>query len=245
MLHHASVSISSLTFGGTPGKPAATLVPGYQSAADSNADTRVCVTPTCWNASVNILLSLSPNYKKINPCTDFEELVCGGWNQNHVLDPDEPMAVASIFTELERKALAIQREILEGPYPVNHLMRGPSAVDRENFHKMKEAYHACMNENVTPKAGAEPLIKILNEIVRLFPAEVPILLDNASIEAQERDEIAIVMTFLSKFFVSTLLDLEPGRNIEDPVSKVPSPLSSSLSIGAFKLLTLTYRPRGD
>jgi Peptidase family M13 len=223
------VPIKSLTFDETPRKPAATLVPEYESTVNSNADTRVCVTPTCQNASVNILLSLSPDYKKIDPCIDFEELVCGGWNQNHVLNSDEPMTVASVFTELENKVLAIQREILEGPYPI---MGDSSAIDRENFDKIKVAYHACMNENITPKAGAESLTKILNEIVRLYPAEAPTLLDNVSIETQERDEIANVMTFLSKFYVSTLLDLEPGRNIKDPVSKILLPLLCSLSTGA-------------
>jgi endothelin-converting enzyme len=174
--------------------------------------------PACRNASESILLSLSPNYKNIDPCTNFEELVCGGWNQNHILK-SELTAPASVFTKLEKETLVIRREILEGPYPNNYLLSDSSAIDRKIFKKIKETYHACMNEDPASKFGAEPLIEILNEVIRLFPVEAPTSLKNVSTETREQDEMANIIIFLSKLYVTALVSLSVGLNIEDPVSR--------------------------
>ncbi len=35
--------------------------------------TALCLTPACIHAADKLLTSLSPNYQKLDPCTDFEE----------------------------------------------------------------------------------------------------------------------------------------------------------------------------
>jgi hypothetical protein len=43
----------------------------------------LCLTPACVHAASELLYNLAPNYKELDPCDDFEELVCGGWRDKH------------------------------------------------------------------------------------------------------------------------------------------------------------------
>lgn len=75
----------------------------------------VCMTPACVHASSEILYNLSPEYKEIDPCTDFEELVCGGWGDRHDLRPDQGDAFTG--TIMSENSQMLLRHILEAPYP--------------------------------------------------------------------------------------------------------------------------------
>jgi endothelin-converting enzyme len=54
-------------------------------AGDSvNVDkAELCLTPACVHAASELLYNLAPNYKELDPCDNFEELVCGGWREKH------------------------------------------------------------------------------------------------------------------------------------------------------------------
>jgi hypothetical protein len=43
----------------------------------------LCLTPACVHAASELLYNLAPNYKELDPCDNFEELVCGGWREKH------------------------------------------------------------------------------------------------------------------------------------------------------------------
>jgi len=78
-------------------------------------DAGICLTPACIHASSEFLHNLSPNYQTIDPCTNFEELVCGGWRDRHDLRPDQGDAfTGTIMVETSQMLL---RHILEAPYP--------------------------------------------------------------------------------------------------------------------------------
>jgi len=44
------------------------------------ASTGLCLTPACIHAASEYLYNLAPNYKQIDPCTNFEEMVCDGYD---------------------------------------------------------------------------------------------------------------------------------------------------------------------
>lgn len=74
-----------------------------------------CTTPACIHASSEILYNLSPNFKDVDACTDFEELVCGGWKERHDLRPDQSSSsTLSIMSETNQMLL---KHLLESPYP--------------------------------------------------------------------------------------------------------------------------------
>lgn len=86
----------------------------------------ICMTPECVHAASELLYNLSPEYKKIDPCTDFEELVCGGWRERHDLRADQGDAfTGTIMSETSQTLL---RHILEASYP------GTSTVSTETVH---------------------------------------------------------------------------------------------------------------
>ena len=67
------------------------------------------------HAASELLYNLSPDYKTLNPCDDFEELVCGGWRDNHDLREDQGDAFTG--TIMSEKSDLLLRHILEAPYP--------------------------------------------------------------------------------------------------------------------------------
>src|ERR1700761_5150986 len=85
----------------------------------------MCLTPACVHASSELLYNLSPDYKTLDPCTDFEELVCGGWRDRHDLRSDQGDAFTG--TIMSENSETLLRHILEGSYP------GKSAVCFPNF----------------------------------------------------------------------------------------------------------------
>lgn len=73
------------------------------------------MTPACVHAASEILYNLSPNYKELDPCNDFEELVCGGWRDRHDLRADQGDAFTG--TIMSENSELLLRHILEAPYP--------------------------------------------------------------------------------------------------------------------------------
>jgi endothelin-converting enzyme len=67
------------------------------------------------HASSEILYNLAPNYKELDPCTDFEELVCGGWKDRHDLRADQGDAFTG--TIMSENSQLLLRHILEASYP--------------------------------------------------------------------------------------------------------------------------------
>lgn len=75
----------------------------------------LCLTPACVHAASELLYNLSPNYKELDPCDNFEELVCGGWRDRHDLRADQGDAFTG--TIMSEQSQLLLRHILEAPYP--------------------------------------------------------------------------------------------------------------------------------
>ncbi|KAJ4350539.1 hypothetical protein N0V95_004645 [Ascochyta clinopodiicola] len=137
---------------------------------------KLCLTPACVHAASEILYNLSPNYKELDPCNDFEELVCGGWRDRHDLRADQGDAFTG--TIMSENSELLLRHILEAPYPKDsqhsyfspmQLQTTQKSVDEENFNKMKAVYDACLDEDKIKGLGAEPLLRVLEEIKQAYP----------------------------------------------------------------------------
>jgi endothelin-converting enzyme len=82
---------------------------------DTKTSAGTCLTPACVHASSEILYNLAPNYKDVDPCSDFRQLTCGGWDERHDLRPDQGDAFTGTIMAEESQMLL--RHILEAPYP--------------------------------------------------------------------------------------------------------------------------------
>ncbi|KAL2890675.1 Endothelin-converting enzyme 1 [Ceratocystis lukuohia] len=157
-------------------------------------DEIVCNTPDCHRVSREILDRLSPDYLSMNACSDFDEMVCGGWRDKHHLRPDQFQLTTNMLMEEGIKA-SLRDAIEQEPY------RGPSSAMDINFNKLKGSYEACMNIETLTDLGLKPLRELLENIdeSRCIDDDLKILMSNG---------------------VTTLLSLEPHANFRNPISNI-------------------------
>ena len=130
--------------------------------------TAVCTTSGCVLAAAELLKSMSPRYKSIDPCTDFQSYVCEGFDMSHDLRDDQ----TDIWTGqvMAENAQLVLRRILEAPFPGQDLKTfGSGSIDEKNFQKMQDAYSACMNESQIAEQGSQPLLELLSMVEELYP----------------------------------------------------------------------------
>lgn len=176
----------------------------------------VCMTPACVHAASEILYNLSPKYKDIDPCDNFEELVCGGWDERHDLRPDQGDAFTG--TIMSENSQMLLRHILEAPYPEDSkhssfspamLVTSLSSIDQQNFNKLRDAYNACMDEETIKKAGIAPLKEILKQVADMFPVE-------QGTSQDEHKGLSDTILFLAKLGVTSFVSFGVGADDKDP-----------------------------
>jgi endothelin-converting enzyme len=85
--------------------------------------------------------------------------------------------------------------------------------DEENFLKMKSAYDACLDEDTIKNLGTAPLLKFIDTIREIFPADDP----NKALTKEERSKaITKTLLYLSDIGVSALLSPGTGADDKDP-----------------------------
>lgn len=84
------------------------------------------------------------------------------------------------------------------------------SADEQNFDKMKAAYDACLNEDQIKSVGVKPLVSILEEIKKTYPA--------GASESQIKDTILL----LAKYGVTGLVSTGTGADDTDPDTVVVS-----------------------
>ena len=147
--------------------PKLKIVVLHRSAPNTRPDT-VCLTPSCVIAASEIIENMSPHYRDIDPCTDFDKYVCEGFDEKHDLRADQ----GSLFTGtvMAENAQQILRHVLEAPHP-EVTVDATSAADGQIFEKLQDAYNACMDEELQRAVGAAPLLTVLSQIGALFPTK--------------------------------------------------------------------------
>lgn len=155
----------------------------------------VCQTPECIHAASEILYNLDSNYGDIDPCTDFDQYVCGGWRERHDMRADQ----GSIFagTIMEENAETNLRHILEQP-------EAPDSADTNNFKKIKAAYDACLDESAIKHRGSEPLDKLLARLQNIYPSKSGLI-------AGTQDHLTSALLFLMNSGVEALVS--PGISV--------------------------------
>ena len=149
----------------------------------------VCLSPGCAVAAVELIRDMSPNYQTVDPCTNFRDYVCEGFDRTHDLRSDQDrLGTMGIMSE---NADLILHQILESP--VSEL---PLTVDspaaKANFEKMHDAYGACMNESLLTEKGDGPLLSLLAHLDLLFPRNAES--DEIHVAVKGRDQAPMAET---------------------------------------------------
>ncbi|KAL9596977.1 MAG: hypothetical protein Q9219_005446 [cf. Caloplaca sp. 3 TL-2023] len=140
----------------------------HNPVPDEEISDPVCLTSACVVAAAGILDNMSPNYRNVNPCEDFNKFVCEGWERKHDLRPDqESVSSGSAMYETSQQTL---RHLLESPYSSSQLA-SPRSQDADEiiFSKLQAGYNACMDESIISQHGAEPLLEVLRKVGEYFP----------------------------------------------------------------------------
>lgn len=155
---------------------------------------------------------MSPRYRTIDPCHDFDQFVCEGWQEKHDLRADQGGAfTGSVMAEDSQQIL---RHVLESPYSVNdYKIETDSSPKRDIFEKLQTAYDACMDEEIIREVGSTPLLNVLRKVEELFPAERPdsgffaARKDNeqVSLFSKDSNRLSKTLTYLTSIGVDPLI----------------------------------------
>ncbi|QSZ29633.1 hypothetical protein DSL72_004149 [Monilinia vaccinii-corymbosi] len=179
-----------------------------------------CNSPACVHAASEILYNLSPKYKELDACSNFEELVCGGWRDRHDLRPDQGDAfTGTIMTENSQTLL---RHILEGEYPKESrhssfspalLSSSTASLDEENFDKLKAGYNACMNETAIKSIGIAPLQEITRQVADMFSVDDG---EHSLLKSEDYGSLKDTIEYMAKLGSSALISSGTGPDDKDP-----------------------------
>jgi len=114
----------------------------------SDAPNDVCTSVDCIQAAAR-LSSYMDN--KANPCEDFYQYSCGGWEKSHSIPSDQ--ANWDIFGELAQKNY---------DYFLNLLSQEPTQNDTDALVKAKRMFVACNNTNQIVKDELQAMRYIIN-----------------------------------------------------------------------------------
>ncbi|CAG8971665.1 hypothetical protein HYALB_00003133 [Hymenoscyphus albidus] len=174
-----------------------------------------CSTPECRHIAEELQRTLSPNYEHIDPCNDFRNFTCAGWDLHH--DLRENQVDLQVGTLMAEDVDEILRRLLETPE-----ISYEASSDRQNYEKLTHAYSACMDEDTLRSVGAEPLRQLLGQVKKLFTVQEETIASNAQSGrarvALETKQLSKVLTFLAEIEVSAFVSLSVQANERDPGS---------------------------
>lgn len=147
-----------------------------------------------------------PIWDKLDPCTDFDKLVC---HQFPILNAADRSGASQLAGQNSR----IIRSILDGDYQhatTEQLVSWNSTfptndVDEANFNLLKRAYTSCMDLDTINKTGTQPLVDLIAAVNSLWPIKTNGTLDlNSTMTKADYDSFTDVIAYLEELDISSL-----------------------------------------
>ncbi|KAL7629545.1 hypothetical protein AAE478_001066 [Parahypoxylon ruwenzoriense] len=181
-------------------------------------NTSICLTPACIQASAHLYNNLSPNFRNIDPCTNFEEVVCGGFRERHVIPEGRNDVRES--DSMDDANYVLMRHILESPY--NTTWDSPGSVDEQNFKKLVTGYNACMNETAIRAQGIQPLVSFLENITESFPITPEEYGRSDTFSSKDYKSFSKTYLFLTQHGIDPFLGLSVSLDPTFPETYIPA-----------------------
>ncbi|KAH7145377.1 hypothetical protein B0J13DRAFT_501049 [Dactylonectria estremocensis] len=176
----------------------------------------LCTTPACIHLASEVLWGLAKNYTEIDPCINFDELVCGSWAAHHEIPAGSSSTNA--LTAQQDDIYITVRNILESPYPDEGwitvgLTDEQAKVDRKSFAKIQKAYDVCVDYEALAEEGLNPLAKLVKTIVSDFSAAC----DNGdTLPYDHSDAMGKSLLLFESLGIATTQRIGPSQNDYDP-----------------------------
>ncbi|KAI0889720.1 Metalloprotease [Annulohypoxylon maeteangense] len=177
----------------------------------------LCLTDACIKASSTLYSNLSPNYQNIDPCTNFEEMVCGGFRERYALS--ETTSSVSEQTLFTLANYVFMKNILEAPYDTS-LGTNPS-VDEMNFEKLVKGYNTCLNETAITELGVQPLVTFLGNITEIFPVTTAEYKSNKAFGPSDYESFSDAITHLFQYGMEPFFGMTATIDPFNPDTYIP------------------------
>ncbi len=118
-----------------------------------------CLSTPCLDTAARLTASMDTT---VDPCNNFYQYACGGWQQRHVIPPDRSdVTVLAVVTDRNDERL---RELMESP-----IMRNTTLSTER---KVKEFFASCLHDYGRMKEGGTVLLQgIQNELGGWYEAD--------------------------------------------------------------------------
>ena len=162
---------------------------------------------------------MSPNARHIDPCENFDQYVCEGFNDRHDLRPDQGgVFTASVMAEESERLL---RHVLESPYEPEYSASSLDVdADRAIFDKLQDGYVACMDQNRLKEVRSKPLLQVLMKVAELYPQieddrsgdglNAGDGAEQSTLAMDDANDITRTVTYLTNLNVNNLVSLYIG-----------------------------------
>jgi hypothetical protein len=193
----------------------------------------LCTTPGCVEASDFILRNLDPDlisdissdaldYRttSIDPCTDFDQFVCGGFRKRFDLREDQgdmytgKSPTNGPFHTTDRTGSLVTENVES---IIRHVVtKDDSKLPSKDLvivKKLQQAFDACMDTSATEKAGLKPLQDVVDHIKELLPTtslarDGSRRLKQTTITGRRVNGLDEVLTLLKKYGTDALIKLD-------------------------------------
>lgn len=197
---------------------------------DGNNDLdAICSSPDCVFASAEILRGIDSS---IDPCDDFYHFAAGGWLQSHSIPSDQGLFGIGQWLAIEN-AKTLRQLLSEAPVSKKDgelqvsSSDKRSKVDLQNLSKLRAFYDSCLDLDLQDKAGAQPLLDVVDQLISRLHDDIDLDQDveSEAEEEEEEGEHLLSSVYLEKNDIPVPPNRPPGRNpIPHPPTQDPIPL---------------------
>ncbi|KAF9377427.1 hypothetical protein CPB97_010204 [Podila verticillata] len=124
----------------------------------------MCNTPHCLQTASNILKDMQAS---VDPCVDFSQFTCGGYNAREKLLPGEKKN--GYLVTMDQQNIDVIRSIVTRNDPKGPIIAKGDATSQRNLNKLQAYYGACMDNSQLNKIGRKPLQNEIRKLTDLFP----------------------------------------------------------------------------
>ncbi|KAF9089372.1 hypothetical protein BGX29_012095 [Mortierella sp. GBA35] len=124
----------------------------------------ICNTPHCLQTARNILQDMQPS---ADPCIDFSQFACGGFNEREKLLPGEKKN--GYLVSIDQQNIDVIRSIVTPNDPKGPVIAKGDVTSQRNLKKLQSYYGACMDNTQLLKIGRKPLQDEIRKLIELFP----------------------------------------------------------------------------
>ncbi|KAI0537886.1 hypothetical protein GGR58DRAFT_526949 [Xylaria digitata] len=167
--------------------------------------TDLCTTPACIQAASRIVTNLHPDYKSIDPCTNFDAYACGGYPAEH------PFEATDVFSDLQSQSRDVIIQLLTHPY---NPRSDATSDDEDVFNMVASDFAACLDVDAIEKGGLAGVPDMIAQVQKLFPIED--YNSNKTLSGPDYEKYADAVAYLNSVGTVMFDDFGTAVDVQNP-----------------------------